>query len=715
MIPEKSNNSVSIPANFETKQFGINDEDFAHIVDIIQNQLYSDKPLALVREYCCNAYDANVMAGRKETPIRIILPSRFEPQLKIRDFGNGLNQGQMEQIFTRYGKSTKRDDNTTVGCFGIGSKAAFSYTASFLVNSYIGGIKTAYNCVLDETNVGKLITLGKVNTTENDGLEIVINIKQDDVENFRNICMSFFKYWDVMPEIVGFTDEDYKKIRGNDKVVIEGTGWKILGADSYNYRRNTEAVALMGNIAYPIKWESVKGFKELLAKRGGKDNHNLSYFITDNNMVFNFGIGEVKMSPSRETLQYTELTNSSILARIETVLDEVNVIVQNKISTAANLWSAKEMYDSMFNSMNGLSRLKGTIKTTYNNQVIDSNKIIGFDKWIKTSVLKTYYRRGSNVNHYCYSSTDYSWNSIECKHNTCVLEIDATKGVYIQKAVKYLESIMNTKTVYVLTFDDAVQRQEVFAATGLDDSFIIKYSTIADEVKNTISRNTSNGVVRVKKDGTIRSLKCITSDTHRSWHYRKVNDFGSSEHDMATGGIYIETDNNHIKNSKYNIGTLIDTLNNLGKYEGNTLTVHFIGQNYIDGKLMKNGNWVKFDDYVANKSKEIISKDKMLGLVAAFEELDETNGVFRFDELLVKLIKDNNLGGDIEKIADVFADNKKSARTIVKENLVVSEENKNTIKELYSNVVKQFPLLEALNQAIKFNQHSKEILSYLQK
>ena len=715
MIPEKSNNSVSIPANFETKQFGINDEDFAHIVDIIQNQLYSDKPLALVREYCCNAYDANVMAGRKETPIRIVLPSRFEPQLKIRDFGNGLNQGQMEQIFTRYGKSTKRDDNTTVGCFGIGSKAAFSYTASFLVNSYIGGVKTAYNCVLDETNVGKLITLGKVNTTENDGLEIVINIKQDDVENFRNICMTFFKYWDVMPEIVGFADEDYKKIRGSDKVVIEGTGWKILGADSYNYRRNTEAVALMGNIAYPIKWESVKGFKELLVKRGGKDNYNLSYFITDNNMVFNFGIGEVKMSPSRETLQYTELTNNSILARIETVLDEVSAIVQNKISTAANLWAAKEIYDDMFNSMNGLSRLKGTIKTTYNNQVIDCNKITGFDKWITTGVLKTYHRRGSNVNHYCYSSSDYSWNSIECKRNTCILEIDATKGVYVQKAVKYLESIKNTKTVYVLTFDDAVQRQEVFAATGLDDSFIIKYSTIADEVKNTIIRSSGNGTVKVKKDGTIRTLKYITSDTHRSWHYRKVNDFGSSEHDMANGGIYVETDNNNIKNSNYNIVTLIATLSNLGKYEGNTLTVHFIGQNYIDGKLMKNGNWVKFDDYVANKSKEIISKDKMLGLVKAFEELNETNGVFEFDAHLVNLIKENNLGGDIEKIADIFTDKKQMVKAIVKENLVVKEEDKNTIKELYSNVVKQFPLIKALNEAIKFNEHSKEILSYLQK
>jgi hypothetical protein len=721
MIPSNITNTARIPQNFETVGFGIDNEDFSHIVDILQNQLYSDKPLALVREYCCNAYDANVAAGKKNTPIKVTLPSKFSPHLKIRDFGNGLSYDDMKMIFTRYGKSTKRNDNTTVGCFGIGSKCGFSYTNQFLVNSYQNGVKSAYSCVLTETKAGDLVVLNNGATNEPNGVEVIINIKNDDVNLFRDICLKFFKYWDVMPDIEGFTAEDYDKIRGKDKVVLSGTGWKIMGSDDYSWNRHNQTIAVMGNIGYPVNWGSVKGFTELITKRFGKDNYNAQYFITENNFVFDCAIGEVKMSPSRESLQYTDLTNAALLKRVETILDEVAKQAQAKMDNAINLWEAKKSYDELLGNMGGLNRLRGTMKLNYKGNVVEDNKIKGFEKFGdvkngKDVVLKTYHRRSSNTNHYCYVCGEYAWNSIECGDKRMILEIDQDKTVYVQKAVKYLAATKNVATVYVLQFKDATQRQAVFAATGLDDSFITKYSTISNDVKNSIVRNSGTGVVKVAKDTTIRSLRYADSDNAYSWRYRSLRDLSSMGVDMADGGIYVETNGNDVVGDM-TVSGIIDTVTNIGKYNKSKLMVYFIGQNFIDGKLMKQGKWVKFADYVADKAKEIVKKDKQLGLVAAFDKVCDDEQVFEFENEFVKLIKDENICDEITTLVKLFSDKKQTEKAIVKSNLTVNDEDIKQIKDLFATIYRKFPLIKVLNHSMAqygLNDDSKQqIVKYL--
>ena len=721
MIPNNITNTARIPQNFETVDFGADKEDMAELISLFQDDIYSDKPLALVREYCCNAYDANVAAGKKQTPIRVTLPSKFSPHLKIRDFGHGLSYDDMKLIFTRYGKSTKRNDNTTVGCFGIGSKCGFAYTNQFVVNSYQNGVKSAYSCLVDDNKVGTLVVLNTTKTNEPNGVEVIINIKNDDISLFRDICLNFFKYWDVMPNIEGFTAEDYAKIRGKDKVVLSGTGWKIMGSDNYSWNRRNQTVAIMGNIAYPVNWQSVKGFNELFTKRYGKDNYNAQYFITENNFVFDCAIGEVKMSPSRESLQYTDLTNAALLKRIETILDEVATQAQVKMDTATNLWDAKKSYDELLGNLGGLNRLRGTIKLNYKGSIIDDNKIKGFEKFgdVKNSkdlVLKTYHRRSQNVNHYCYVCGEYAWNTIECGDKRMILEIDQENSVYIQKAVKYLAATKNVATVYVLEFKDAAQRQQVFAATGLDDSFITKYSSIADDVKNSIVRNSQTGVVKVKKDSTIRSLRYVDSSNNYNWRYRKLNDLSSVDVDMANGGIYVETNGNEVVGDM-TVSGILDTIANIGKYNNSKVTVYFIGQNYIDGKLMKQGKWTKFADYVADVAKQIVKKDKQLGLVAAFDKVRDNQEIFEFESHFIELIKNENINDEISTLIKLFSDKKATEKSIVKGNLVESEDDIKTIRNLFAELHRKFPLIKVLNQSVAYhglcNGGKKQIVKYL--
>lgn len=692
MIPEKSSNTVTVSGNFHTKQFGIDSEDFSHLVDLIQNQLYSNKPLALVREYSCNAYDANVIAGRKNVPIKVTLPSKIVPQFKIRDYGDGLTLEQMESIFTRYGKSTKRGDNIQVGCFGIGSKAGFAYSQSFMVIGYTGGVKTIYNCVLDESNIGKLILIGSDVTDERDGLEIIINVRSEDIHTFRDLAMSFYKYWDVMPEIEGFTADDYNNIRGSDKVVLSGTGWSVIERDTYSY--NNKSVAVMGNIGYPINWNSVNGLNDILMARNPSKYRNASNFINQNTIRFDFGIGEVKMSPSREALQYTDLTNKAIINRVELMLSEIEVETQKKMDGAANLWEAKLLHHNLFCNSGILSSLNGSIKLTYNGNVIDDYTIKFTGDWEKV-VMK--YHRPSNRSTFLHYTSDH----VECLPRKMILEIDQEKNVYIRKAVQYLNETKNMTTVYVLNFENKTQRDEFFTANKLDESFVMKYSSISDVVKNTIIRKSSNGSVSmVKNDSPIRSLKfCSSKQTYTP---ANITDVPSEEVDLTVGGIYIETYYNTIKNNM-TVTDISDKVNALGQINNNEVVVHFINQNLIGGKLMKKGNWISFDDYLNDQTTDIINNNSFLIKVAAYRNLVNNEcDKYTINRSFKRFLKTHKFNKNVIELLDIMDSKWDNYYNIVSNKITITDKDTQDIKDLFVNLKTTFPLWDVFNYSMNY-------------
>ena len=138
--------------------FNIRQENVAHIFSILRNQLYSNKVLAVIREYSTNAYDAHIEAN-VERPIEITLPTSFSPTFIVRDFGFGLSPDDVQNIFASYGASTKRNTNEQVGMLGLGSKSAFCYVNSFMIVSRHNGTEYTYQAYIDETNVGKVALL----------------------------------------------------------------------------------------------------------------------------------------------------------------------------------------------------------------------------------------------------------------------------------------------------------------------------------------------------------------------------------------------------------------------------------------------------------------------------------------------------------------------------------------------------------------------------
>ena len=56
-----------------------NPADQAHIVMILRDRLYTNKILAVLREYSANAWDAHIDGGCPDKPIKVVLPTSRLP------------------------------------------------------------------------------------------------------------------------------------------------------------------------------------------------------------------------------------------------------------------------------------------------------------------------------------------------------------------------------------------------------------------------------------------------------------------------------------------------------------------------------------------------------------------------------------------------------------------------------------------------------------
>jgi len=107
---------------------------------VLSSSIYTDKPLAVIRELCSNALDAHRDAGQSK-PFEVILPSALHPELVVRDFGVGLSRDAVHQLYMTYFGSTKRLTDKLIGGFGLGSKSPLAYTDNFVVvSTYLQGL-----------------------------------------------------------------------------------------------------------------------------------------------------------------------------------------------------------------------------------------------------------------------------------------------------------------------------------------------------------------------------------------------------------------------------------------------------------------------------------------------------------------------------------------------------------------------------------------------
>lgn len=323
------------------KFFGV--QDLGMIFEILRSKLYSNPILAICREISCNARDSHREAGIPDESIIIHLPSFLDPNYKIKDVGVGISPDRAENVIVNYTASTKRNDNTQTGAYGIGFKVPFSYSDSFSVITTYDYWEYSYACYIDETKIGKLALLSKTPTDAHNGTEIIVPVKPEDFNPFRYYTEQACKHWKVKPIIHGGQDIEWQTIAP----VIEGKEWAIIKSDnSYS----TNAQLIIDGIEYPLQLSDLRKYadpKLIDAARG--------------TLMMYFGIGELSLSANREQIYLDKPTQDVIRDRLQDITDQLKKQVSDKIESFSNLWEANVYYrkelSQVFSNLNFLGKL----------------------------------------------------------------------------------------------------------------------------------------------------------------------------------------------------------------------------------------------------------------------------------------------------------------------------------------------------------------------
>lgn len=320
MLTSLSDRTVSTIATQETEKFTIAATGKAF--KILIDRLYSDKVKAVVREIWTNAYDSHIMAGCIDKPFDCHLPTTWEPEFSVRDYGVGLTHEKVMHLYTTVFGSTKDGSNEQVGAFGLGSKSPFAYTDTFTVTAFDGEVKRMYSAYIGSDHVPRISFMGEEASDEQRGVMISFPVKADDCEDFHRAASEVIEGFDVWPSISGVAVAKEPK-----RPIFEGKGWKIY--------RSGGPMARQGCVIYPLDRYAVLG--------ASSEQRSL----LDSALVLDFAIGELEVSASREALGYDERTSKNILARIDAVRAEIGTQLAEQLSTATTYWEAMIAYSNL--------------------------------------------------------------------------------------------------------------------------------------------------------------------------------------------------------------------------------------------------------------------------------------------------------------------------------------------------------------------------------
>ena len=288
-------------ADFKASACSIDVEDMKYISSLLRNN-YSDPMLATMREIIANGIDAS-----RGTKVDVQLPTKIEPNFIVRDYGEGLSEEDMLGLYSKFGKSTKRDANKSIGGFGVGKFAPLAYTSSFIIVSYHDGVKDSYAMKVDDDEGTSIQKLFSENSGEANGIYIQVPIENQHVDNFNLKFKNFSRY---IQDNLNVKNDSFDYIEPEISCDVFDL---FEDSSDYYYRASQHAECnnpyiLMGGIMYPVN----------------KDD-NYKNFVKG--LVYKAEIGEFKLHHSREALEY----NNSTVEKLKKASDRIALALKKRL------------------------------------------------------------------------------------------------------------------------------------------------------------------------------------------------------------------------------------------------------------------------------------------------------------------------------------------------------------------------------------------------
>jgi len=344
----KSGKSVKMSLDLDSAQV---------LMQMLSKNLYSDAIGSTVRECASNALDSHRRAGVNK-PIVVSLGRNDQNnyEFSVEDFGVGLDDVDVKNIISKYGKSTKRDSNTELGMMGLGFKAPLAYSSSFYFRARKNGMERNY-MMYEGEDVNTIDLLSSSPTSEPNGVKVTIPIKWIDKTDFKKKIKEQLAYFQSVYFDVEDIDNNFLIHRSKIFQFSE------LANDMYLH-------VCLDDVYYPLDFQKL-GIDQIIIPIG------LRFSLTDG----------LFPTPNRESLRYTKEAKDVILKKIEElsnyVVTKYNESVQEKykLFDVIHYYKNKERTVDIVGNNFDATRLKKFSTVDFVKPTVDKLKLINLSRF----------------------------------------------------------------------------------------------------------------------------------------------------------------------------------------------------------------------------------------------------------------------------------------------------------------------------------------------
>lgn len=430
------------------KKMRLSENASSMVFQLFTKNVYSNPIGTVVREITSNCFDSHIEA-KVNAPVIIRKSFDVEAQthyISFVDFGVGMSPDRIENIYGVYFESTKRLDNTQIGGFGIGGKTPLAYKRSngmgegeydnsFYVVTIFNGTKYYY-CIYEGAESPIISLLHSEPTTERNGTEVRVPVLEKDVDSFsKEMIRQLYYFENVIFE--GFDNDRYGETLMNTYQIIRGKSFLYRGSEY------SDTIHLcLGRVAYPIDYNVL-----------GLNSYDYRMPI-----ALRLEVGEVNVTVSRESIDYSESTIKMLKKRLEAAKKEIAELLAKQYGNIVSL----EDYFKVKNDFGKLYFSNGTsinVGKLINQKDIDfSNFKYGFlkmpnDKQLFKFFFESHtYGKKPKKSKYSNSSHEFEggYDEIQNRSNLLYVENEFTRKVLKQaylKSVHEMYHIINKRNL----------------------------------------------------------------------------------------------------------------------------------------------------------------------------------------------------------------------------------------------------------------------------
>jgi hypothetical protein len=306
------------------------------------------------------------MVGRSISSINVHLPTYMDPVFYVRDWGPGLSHDDVLSLYTTYFRSTKDQDNTQIGGFGLGSKSPFAVADQFTVTSWHAGEKRTYVCYRQDglPRVNHISTEG---CGTDSGIEVRVPLTRSSgsYSDWYEQAGRLFRWWPTKPrcnvDVSAWNFTAATAAFESEQQVDGGPAWTVRDGTA------SEATVVMGNVPYRLDFNSLPDLPPSV-------KNTLSVLW----LAIRVPMGSVAISPSREALSYDPATVKYLTLRLAEILRDLKLAVEADVAKQPTLAAARQY----LHAYNGISRgavmvaLKAQVHLTWQGRAINAKESI---------------------------------------------------------------------------------------------------------------------------------------------------------------------------------------------------------------------------------------------------------------------------------------------------------------------------------------------------